>query len=85
MEPSGPEDRFREVQEKLDLETADTIMRTLDPVGACVVITAEHGCMTVRGVQQPSTATTTIATGGVWDSGHADVQFVMRQHAGVAG
>lgn len=77
--------RRLQVQEQLGSQTVGAIMSTLNPVGACVVITAEHGCMTVRGVQQPATATTTIATGGHWDTGHADVQFVMRQHAGVVG
>ena len=42
-----------QLQERLTSQVADAIMRRLNPIGALVVIEAEHMCMTFRGVKNP--------------------------------
>ena len=44
----------------------DAIVEYLDPIGAMVVVTAEHMCMTMRGIQKPGTTTTTSRVSGVF-------------------
>src|SRR3954465_9132294 len=53
-----------QVQERLTTEIADAMMRKLDPLGAIVVIEAEHLCMAMRGVRKPGATTTTSAVRG---------------------
>ena len=55
-----------QVQEKLGQQTVDALEAVLAPIGAAVIISAEHGCMTMRGVQQRGTLTTTVSTAGAW-------------------
>ncbi len=45
--------RRLQVQERLTAEIAQCIQDHLDPVGVAVVIEAQHGCMTGRGVRTP--------------------------------
>lgn len=42
-----------QVQERLTVQIAQCIMDTLNPHGVAVVIEAQHGCMTCRGVRTP--------------------------------
>lgn len=72
--------RRLQVQEQLGAQTVDAIVQRLAPEGAVVAITAEHGCMTIRGVQQPGTVTTTVSTGGGWDAASPDVAAVLAEH-----
>lgn len=58
--------RRLQVQEQLGYQVVTALQEVLNPVGAAVVITAAHGCMSLRGVQQPGTVTTTLATSGNW-------------------
>lgn len=51
-------------QERIGQQVADGIMKVLAPAGAACLITADHGCMRLRGVRSPSSTTTTIATRG---------------------
>lgn len=44
--------RRLQVQERLTNQVAATIMEKLDPLGAAVVIEAEHLCMRMRGVEK---------------------------------
>ena len=44
--------RRLQVQERLTSQIAATIMEKLDPLGAAVVIEAEHLCMRMRGVEK---------------------------------
>ena len=73
-----------QVQERLGWQVAQTLQDELAPVGAACVITAAHGCMTMRGVEQSDTRTTTHALTGRWraDLSHPDVVAVLDQHRG---
>ncbi len=42
-----------QIQERLTAEVADCIWKNLNPHGVAVVIEAQHGCMTGRGVRTP--------------------------------
>lgn len=55
-----------QVQERLTSQVADTIMKELQPLGALVVMEAEHLCMSMRGVEKPGTKTTTSAVRGAF-------------------
>ena len=53
-----------QVQERLTVQIADELVRTLDPRGVLVVIEAEHLCMSMRGVRKPGVRTITSAVRG---------------------
>lgn len=55
-----------QVQERLTIQVADFLEERLDPIGLAVMMSAEHMCMVVRGVQAPGTFTTTSAMRGVF-------------------
>jgi GTP cyclohydrolase I len=59
--------RDLQVQERLTVELADWLVETLEPLGAGVVLEAEHLCMSLRGVQAAGTLTRTSAFRGVLD------------------
>lgn len=68
------------VQEHIGGEVARAIAEVLDVEGACCVITAEHGCMSLRGVSQPAVRTTTTSVAGRWSPAHVDVAEVLAAH-----
>lgn len=72
--------RRLQVQEQLGDQVARTLQKQLQPDGAACIITAEHGCMTIRGIQQRGTVTTTVATAGDWHTGHPDVALALQEH-----
>jgi len=51
-------------QERLTVEIADWLTEQLNPVGAGVVLSAEHTCMTLRGVRADGATTVTSAFRG---------------------
>jgi GTP cyclohydrolase IA len=51
--------RRLQVQERLTAEVANCIWEHLKPEGVCVVIDAQHGCMTGRGVRTPGVSMVT--------------------------
>ena len=55
-----------QLQERLSEQIADTIMKTVQPRGAMVVIEAEHLCMTMRGVKKPGSKMITSAIRGIF-------------------
>jgi GTP cyclohydrolase I len=55
-----------QVQERMTSQIADTLMATLAPRGALVVVEAEHLCMSMRGVKKPGTLTVTSALRGIF-------------------
>jgi GTP cyclohydrolase IA len=67
-----------QIQERMTSSIADDIMRVLKPLGAAVLIEAEHLCMTMRGVQKPGTKTVTSAMRGVFldDTNNARMEFL---------
>ena len=57
-----------QVQERLTSQIADALMASLEPIGALVVIEAEHMCMTARGIKKPGSVTMTSAVRGRFKS-----------------
>jgi len=51
--------RRLQIQERLGKQIADTLEKVLNPRGIAVIISAEHTCMTMRGIQKPGTQTVT--------------------------
>jgi GTP cyclohydrolase IA len=57
--------RDLQVQERLTVQIADWLERELAPRGVGVVLSAEHTCMTIRGVRKPGARTLTSAVRGM--------------------
>lgn len=53
-----------QLQERMTIQIADSIMKYLNAKGVMVVIEAEHMCMTMRGIKKPGSKTITVATRG---------------------
>jgi len=60
--------RRLQVQERLTVQIADTLMELLQPLGVAVVIEALHLCMAMRGVEKQRAYTVTSAMLGVFQS-----------------
>ena len=58
--------RRPQLQERLSTQLADAVMRSLEPQGVAVVISANHLCMQMRGVRKPGSLTVTSAMRGVF-------------------
>lgn len=73
--------RFQ-VQEQLGNQVSTALQEVLNPMGAACIITAEHGCMTLRGVMQKGSRTTTTSWTGDWDLDplNVDRQAVLSEH-----
>jgi GTP cyclohydrolase IA len=56
--------RDLQLQERLTVQIADWLEEELRPQGAGVVLSAEHTCMTIRGVLKPGARTVTSALRG---------------------
>lgn len=77
--------RRPQVQERLTAQVADALVDALDPLGAMVVIEAEHMCMKMRGVEKHCGRTVTRAVRGVFKSDAAarrETLDLMRNPAG---
>jgi GTP cyclohydrolase I len=70
--------RKPQVQEKLTVQIADAIERTLEPRGVMVVIEAEHLCMSMRGVKKAGSTTVTSAVRGLFRTNVATREEAMR-------
>jgi GTP cyclohydrolase IA len=70
--------RKPQVQEKLTVQIADAIERTLEPHGVMVVIEAEHLCMSMRGVKKAGSTTVTSAVRGLFRTNVATREEAMR-------
>lgn len=57
--------RKPQVQERLTSEIADQMVKCVDAKAVCVVIEAEHLCMTMRGIRKPGSKTVTSAMRGL--------------------
>jgi GTP cyclohydrolase I len=60
-----------QLQERITSQLADTIVERLQPLGAAVLIEAEHLCMSMRGVRSPGAKTVTSAVRGIVESSEA--------------
>jgi len=58
--------RRPQVQERLTQTVADLIESKLDTQGVAVVCSAEHSCMSIRGVRKPGSKTITSALRGIF-------------------
>ena len=56
--------RRPQVQERLTTQIVEALVDHLNPQGAIVVLSAEHMCMSMRGVQKPHAKTVTSAVRG---------------------
>ncbi len=69
--------RRLQIQEKMTAEIATAIQEVLQPKGVGVVIEAEHSCMTLRGVNAPSSSlSTSQLLGKVRDDGRTREEFL---------
>jgi len=57
--------RDLQLQERLTVQIADWLEQELEPRGVGVVLSAEHTCMTIRGVHKPGSRTVTSALRGL--------------------
>ena len=70
--------RRPQLQERLTVQIADEIDRTLQPKGVMVVVDAEHLCMTMGGVRKPGSTTVTSAVHGLFRTSVATREEAMR-------
>ncbi len=64
------------LQEEVGDRIADILWRDLDPKGVIVVVSAEHSCMSARGVAAPGVLTMTSSIRGIFrDVPHARAEF----------
>lgn len=62
--------RRPQLQERLTMQIANTIMSVLQPKGVVVVVEAEHLCMSIRGIKKPGAMTVTSAVRGIFRTDH---------------
>ena len=60
-----------QIQERLTSQVADILMEEMEPYGVLVRVSAEHLCMTIRGIKKPGTRMTTSAIRGVFNKDKA--------------
>jgi len=68
--------RRLQVQERLTDQILQSIHKTLNPLGAAIVIEAQHMCMMMRGVQKQSSVTTTSAFTGAFKAERTRNEFL---------
>jgi GTP cyclohydrolase I len=73
--------RRLQVQERLTVEIADTIQKTIQPLGVGVVIEARHLCMMMRGVEKQHSATVTSSMLGAFRAQQTRQEFLSLIHA----
>lgn len=69
--------RRLQVQERMTMQIADALMTHLDPLGVGVIVRANHGCMSTRGVKiHGSTTTTSAMRGALLEKPAAREEFI---------
>ncbi len=63
--------RKPQVQERMTQSIADMIDEHLATTGVAVVVSAEHSCMTIRGIRKPGSSTVTSALRGIFKTDQA--------------
>jgi GTP cyclohydrolase I len=69
--------RRPQVQERMTGQIADLVERELDSQGVAVIVSAEHSCMSIRGIRKPGSRTVTSALRGVFKSNASSRAEVM--------
>lgn len=69
--------RKPQVQERMTQEIADLMMTKLNSAGVAVVVSAEHSCMSLRGIRKPGSLTVTSALRGIFKDDPATRAEVM--------
>ena len=69
--------RRPQVQERLTQQVADLIETELESKGVAVIVSAEHSCMSIRGVRKPGSQTVTSAVRGLFKTNPASRAEVM--------
>jgi GTP cyclohydrolase I len=59
--------RRLQVQERMTEEIADAILAGIEPKAVCVMLEAEHMCMSMRGIKKPGSRTLTTAFRGQFE------------------
>jgi len=67
--------RRLQIQERLTQQIADAMQEYLNPLGAGVIIEAQHQCMIARGVEKPNSWMKTSALIGNFNSNHVKDEF----------
>ncbi len=73
--------RRLQVQERLTVQIAETIQKTIQPLGVGVVIEARHLCMMMRGVEKQHSATVTSSMLGAFRAQQTRQEFLALIHA----
>ena len=69
--------RRAQIQENMNEQIADALMKHLDAKGVMVIIEAEHMCMSMRGIKKPGTTTMSYFCTGEFKEDKALVNRVM--------
>ena len=72
--------RRLQIQERLTQEIATAVMTHLNPLGVGVVLTGDHTCMRLRGVQSPGELSTSCLLGVLRDNPVARGEFFSLAH-----
>ena len=67
--------RRMQIQERLTNQTADGMMKVMNPLGCGVIIEAKHFCMVCRGVQKKNSTMITSAIRGLFKSAEVKNEF----------
>ena len=63
--------RRLQLQERMTTQIANALVEKLNPLGVCVVIEAEHLCMSMRGIKKPGSKTVTSVLKGIFHTNQA--------------
>ena len=72
--------RRLQVQERLTVQIAETVQKTIQPLGVGVVIEARHLCMMMRGVEKQHSATVTSSMLGAFRAQQTRQEFLALIH-----
>lgn len=65
-----------QVQEHLTKQICECLQQALTPLGAIVVIEAQHLCMQMRGIEKQGSSTTTLYYTGVFENSEKRKEFI---------
>ena len=63
--------RRPQLQERMTTQIANALLEKLNPLGVCVVLEAEHLCMSMRGIKKPGSKTVTSVLKGMFQTNQA--------------